>query len=119
MLFYKHLGTGLAPLECVKNLMFKFVPADLDYCFETGILTDRNVTMTANFGSFFDTFDLFDVPDMLNKAKQSCSDPVLLGKMLGAGNRITAVTALCLGIPRKWDRRLVGIWANAYDKVFN
>jgi hypothetical protein len=43
---------------------------------------------------------------------------VLLGKMLGAGNRITAATAACLAIPRKWDRRLVEIWAKAYTKIF-
>ncbi len=118
VLFYKHLGTGLAPLECVKNLMFKFVPEDLNYCFESGILTDHNVTMTENFGSFYDVIDFFDIPDLLNKAKQSVADPVILKKMLGAGNRITAVTALCLGIPRKWDRKLVEIWAKAYTKAF-
>ena len=118
VLFYKHLGTGLAPLECVKNLMFKFTPEDLDYCFSSGILTDYNVTLTANFGSFYDVIDFFDVPDLLNKAKQSLADPVLLKKMLGCGNRITAATAACLAIPRKWDRTLVDIWAKAYTKIF-
>jgi flavin-dependent dehydrogenase len=118
VLFFKHLGTGLAPLECVKNLMFKFTPEDLDYCFTSGILTDYNVTMTANFGSFYDVIDFFDVNDLLNKAKQACSDITFLKKFINAGNKISLVTAACLAIPRRWDRKLVEIWAKGYDKAF-
>ena len=118
VLFFKHLGTGLAPLECVKNLMFKFTPEDLDYCFTSGLLTDYNVTMTANFGSFYDVIDFFDVNDLLNKAKQACSDITFLKKFINAGNKISLVTAACLAIPRRWDRKLVEIWAKGYDKAF-
>ncbi len=118
VLFFKHLGTGLAPLECVKNLMFKFTPEDLDYCFTSGLLTDYNVTMTANFGSFYDVIDFFDINDLLNKAKQACSDITFLKKFINAGNKISLVTATCLAIPRRWDRKLVEIWAKGYDKIF-
>ena len=118
VLFFKPLGTGLAPLECVKNLMFKFTPEDLDYCFTSGLLTDYNVTMTANFGSFYDVIDFFDVNDLLNKAKQACSDITFLKKFINAGNKISLVTAACLAIPRRWDRKLVEIWAKGYDKAF-
>ena len=118
VLFFKHLGTGLAPLECVKNLMFKFTPEDLDYCFTSGLLTDYNVTMTANFGSFYDVIDFFDVNDLLNKAKQACSDITFLKKFINAGNKISLVTAACLAIPRRWDRKLVEVWAKGYDKIF-
>lgn len=118
VLFFKHLGTGLAPLECVKNLMFKFTPEDLNYCFTSGLLTDYNVTMTANFGSFYDVIDFFDVGDLLNKAKQACSDITFLKKFMNAGNKISLVTAACLGIPRRWDRKLVEIWSKGYDKIF-
>ncbi len=118
VLFFKHLGTGLAPLECVKNLMFKFTPEDLDYCFTSGLLTDYNVTMTANFGSFYDVIDFFDINDLLNKAKQACSDITFLKKFINTGNKISLVTATCLAIPRRWDRKLVEIWAKGYDKIF-
>ncbi len=118
VLFFKHLGTGLAPLECVKNLMFQFTPEDLDYCFTSGLLTDYNVTMTANFGSFYDVIDFFDINDLLNKAKQACSDITFLKKFINAGNKISLVTATCLAIPRRWDRKLVEIWAKGYDKIF-
>lgn len=118
VLFFKHLGTGLAPLECVKNLMFKFTPEDLDFCFDSGILTDYNVTMTANFGSFYDVIDFFDINDLLNKAKQACSDITFLKKFMNAGNKISLVTATCLAIPRRWDRKLVELWAKGYDKIF-
>ena len=74
--------------------------------------------MTADFGSFFDLVDFTDINDLLNKAKQSCSDPELLKKMIGAGNRISLATATCLAIPRRWDRKLVELWAKGYDKIF-
>lgn len=118
VLFFKHLGRGLAPLECVKNLMFRFTPEDLDYCFDSGLLTDYNVTMTANFGSFYDLIDFFDINDLLNKAKQACADIDFLKKVMNAGNKISLVTATSLAIPRRWDRKLVEIWANGYDKIF-
>lgn len=117
VLFYKHVGSGLAPLECIKQLLFKFTYDEIDYCFDSGILNDDNVTMTADFGKIFDLVK-FDIPDLMNKAQKACADPELLKKMLGAGNRITAVTAACLAMPRKWDRRLVEIWAKAYTKAF-
>lgn len=118
VLFFKHLGRGLAPLECVKNLMFRFTPEDLDYCFDSGLLTDYNVTMTANFGSFYDLIDFFDINDLLNKAKQACADIDFLKKVMNAGNKISLVTATCLAIPRRWNRKLVELWANGYDKIF-
>lgn len=119
VLFFKHLGTGLAPLECLKNLMFKFTLDDLNHCFGSGILNDYNVTLTADFGSFYDQIDFTDVNDLLLKAKQACSDKELLKKMVSAGNKISLVTATCLAIPRRWDRKLVEIWANSYDRLFN
>lgn len=118
VLFYKHLGTGLAPLECVKNLMFRFTPEDVNYCFDSGLLNDYNITMTANFGSFYDLIDFFDVNDLLNKAKQACSDIEFFKKMIGAGNKISLVSAACLAIPRRWDRKLVEVWSKGYDKIF-
>ena len=98
--------------------MFKFSPEDLDYCFNSGILTDYNVTLTADFGSFYDVIDFFDINDLLNKAKQACSNIDLLKKMVNAGNKISLVTATCLAIPRRWDSKLVGLWAKGYDKIF-
>lgn len=118
VLFYKHLGTGLAPLEILKNLMFKFTLDDLNYCFGSGILNDYNVTLTADFGSFYDQIDFTDINDLLLKAKQACADTELLKKMVNTGNKISLVTAACLAIPRRWDRKLVEIWANGYDRLF-
>lgn len=118
VLFYKHIGTGLAPLECLKNLMFVFSPEDLNYCFGSGLLNEYNVTLTADFGSFYDQIDFFDVNDLLFKAKQACADAEFLKKIINAGNKISLVTAACLAIPRRWDRKLVELWSAGYDKIF-
>lgn len=117
VLYYKHLGANLAPLECMKFLLFKLTPEELDYCFDSGILTDDNVTMTGDFGKLTDLVK-FDIDDLINKAKKTCSDPELLKKIVSVGGQIAKVTAACLAMPRKWDRKLVEIWAKAYTKAF-
>ncbi len=117
VLFYKHLGSGLASLECVKSLMFKLTVDEINYCFESGMLNDEDVTMTADFGRLSDLIR-FDINDFISKVTKTCNDPVLLKKILAAGVQITKVTAACLAMPRKWDRKLVKIWSEAYTRAF-
>ncbi len=117
VLFFKHIGSGLAPLECLKLLLFKLTTEEINYCFESGMLNDEDVTMTADFGKLTDLIR-FDISDFINKVTKVCNDPDLLKKILALGRQITKVSAACLAIPRRWDRRLVQIWSEAYTRAF-
>lgn len=115
--YYEKLGAGLAPLECVKYLLFKLTPEEVDYCFETGILTDDNITMTAEFNKMTDLFKL-DIKDLTNKAVNICKKPALTKKLLGTGASMAKVMAACATIPKKWDSQRVAAWAEKYTKAF-
>ena len=116
--YYKELGAGLAPLECVKYLLLTLTPDELDYCFDSGMLNEDNITMTADFTSLYDLFK-FDIPDLMLKGKSAIKNPKLLKKILGCGTEIAQVTAICAAMPKKWDRKKVIQWAKAYSKPFN
>lgn len=115
--YYKELGAGLAPLECVKYLLLRLTPDELDYCFDSGLLNEDNVTMTADFTSLYDLFK-FDIPDLMLKGKCIIQNKTLLKKILVCGTEIAQVTAVCAAIPRKWNRKNVMNWAKAYSAPF-
>ncbi len=115
--YYKALGSSLAPLECVKYLLFNLTPDEVDYCFETGILTDDNITMSADFGKMSDLFKL-DIKDLTNKAVNLCKRPALLKKIGQVGVSMAKVVTACATIPQKWDFDKVSAWAETYTKAF-
>ena len=115
--YYRALGAGLAPLECVKFLLLTLEPEELDYCFNSGMLNEDNITMTANFTALTDLFR-FDIPDLLNKGVQVIKKPKLLKKILGCGASIAKVTAACAAMPPVWNEKAVRVWAKAYTKAF-
>lgn len=115
--YYKELGAGLAPLECVKYLLLNLTTDELDYCFDSGLLNEDNITMTADFTSLYDLFK-FDIPDLMLKGKCVTQNMSLLKKIIGCGTEIAQVTAVCAAIPKKWNRKKVMQWARAYSKPF-
>ncbi len=115
--YYKALGSNLAPLECVKYMLFDLTPDEVDYCFETGILTDENITMSADFGKMGDLFK-FDIKDLSNKAVNLCKKPVLLKKIGKVGVSMAKVVTACASIPKKWDAQRVADWAEFYTNAF-
>ncbi len=115
--YYKALGSSLAPLECVKYLLFKLTPDEVDYCFETGILTDDNITMSADFGKMTDLFKM-DIKDLSNKAVNLVKRPELIKKIGQVGVSMAKVVTACSTIPQKWDQKRVFAWAETYTNAF-
>lgn len=115
--YYRALGAGLAPLECVKFLLLSLEPEELDYCFNSGMLNEDNITMTANFTALTDLFKL-DIPDLINKGVQVIKYPALFKKILGCGVGIAKVMAACAAMPPVWNEKAVKTWADTYTKAF-
>lgn len=115
--YYHTLGAGLAPLECVKFLLLTLTPEELDYCFNSGMLNEDNITMTANFTALTDLFK-FDVPDLMNKGLQVIKNPKLFKKILGCGASIAKVMSACAAMPPVWNEKAVRKWADLYTKAF-
>ncbi len=114
--FYKELGAGLAPLAVVKLLLTKLKPEQLDYIFENGILTSKEMTITAKSTSFMDFFHFS--PDLPLRGFSIIKDADLLQKMLGAGKTMAQVVAICAKIPKKYEKAKVLSWAWKYDQIF-
>lgn len=114
--FYKQLGAGLAPLAVVKLLLTKITPQQLDYIFETKILTYREMTITADTTSIFDF--IHPAADMPKRAISIIKDADLLKKMLKVVGDVGKIISLCTILPKNYDKAKVKKWAEKYDSIF-
>ncbi len=114
--FYKNLGAGLAPLAVVKLLLTKITPEQLDYIFEKGILTWREMTITADTTSMTDF--IHPALDMPKRAVAIVKDKNLLKKMLKVGADIGKIMALCVALPKEYSQEKVKLWAEKYNEIF-
>lgn len=116
--YYKILGAGLAQLACVKLMLAELKPSELDYMFETGVLTGKDLTIDADSTSLA-AFINFTPAELIEKAKSVCKDPELLKKILLTGKRISSVIATTAIMPRTWNRNQVFRWARQYKNCFH
>jgi acyl carrier protein len=47
--YHKQLGAGLATLECVRSALLQLKPQDVEYCFESGVVNEDDITMDTSF----------------------------------------------------------------------
>ncbi len=114
--YHKELGASLAMLECVRSYLLKLRPQDVEYCFESGIVNEDDITMAADFGSLGDLFSFSD--DLKTKIKGATGNKYLV-KILGcAVGKMAKVVILANQMPEKWDKGKVIEWSKKYDKAF-
>lgn len=114
--FYKKWGAGLAPLAAVKLLLTKITPEQLDYIFDKGILTWREMTITANSTSITDF--IHPSIDMPKRGLSIVKDKDLLKKMLKVGADVGKIISLCTTLPKEYNKSKVIQWAKKYDAIF-
>ena len=114
--FYKKWGAGLAPLAAVKLLLTRITPEQLDYIFEKGILTWRDMTITANSTSITDF--IHPALDMPKRGISIIKDKDLLKKMLRVGSDIGKIITTCATMPKAYNKSRVIEWAKKYDAIF-
>lgn len=114
--YYKALGAGLAPLACGKLLLLSLTPEEVDYVFEKEIMTADMMTIGADFTGL--TSVKVDPKDLVNQARQVCSDPELLKKIIACGVRMGKASAACAMMPKKWNAKRVHSWAKVYEFAF-
>ncbi len=116
--FYKKLGGGLAGLACVKLLLTKLQPQELDYMFATGVLTADDLTIGADSTSLLAMVSGISPADVANKVKNVVKDKALLKKILSTGKRMAKVTAVVAAMPKKGSKAAISAWAKKYESCF-
>ena len=114
--YYKTLGSGLAPLAAAKSFLLTLTPEEADYAFDSGMITEDNITIGANFTSA--TAVNTNILDVFNKAKLVCKNKALLKKLPGVGADIAKAIGACSMIPRKYNPDRVKTWKNIYEQAF-
>lgn len=115
--YHKQIGAGLASLECVRSALLELRPQDVEYLFESGIINDEDITMSADFGSTSDLFS-FDLEDIKKKIKGITGNMYMVKKLGGAVANMVKVILIGSKIPEKWDKEKVFAWSEKYDKAF-
>lgn len=115
--YYKLLGTGFAAMTCLKNACLTMEPAEIDFLFERGILTEKDVTITANTTNLQSMIKL-NVKELVERAKKLCTDKILLTKILRIASQIASATALCAMMPKTWSPQSVRKWTASYTAFY-
>ena len=116
--FYAQLGANLAPLACIKLLLTRLEPAELDYIFETGILNAQDMTIDADSTSIAAMFSGITFDDLKIKAGGLVKNGAVLRKIMRLGKEIAAAIAVCAAMPKTYDADRVLRWVRNYNACF-
>lgn len=116
--FYAKLGANLAPLACIKLLLTRLQPEELDYIFETGILNAQDMTIDADSTSITAMFSGITLDDLKIKANGIVKNSAVLKKIMRLGKEIAAAVAVCAAMPKTWDAERVSRWVRNYNACF-
>ena len=116
--FFKELGAGLAPLACVKLLLTRLEPSDLDYIFETGILNADDMTIDADSTSLGAILGGMKMEDLKIKAGGLVKNPTVLKKILRMGKELGVATAVTAAMPKVYDPEKALRWVKNYNACF-
>lgn len=115
--YYNKVGSGLSPLECVKSALLKLKTQDVDYCFESEIITQDDMVIASNFTNIKDLFEVRKM-DIIQKIKGIKNNKKLVIVALGAVAKMSKVLLVSARMPKKWDKHKVQKWAKKYDRMF-
>jgi flavin-dependent dehydrogenase len=114
--FYKQIGFGAAPIALVKDMIIGLTPEQLDTAFDTGLITWRELTITADQHSIRQ-FLHFD-PKLPRRGLTIVKDPALVKKALGVVADCAAFASHMPALPKTYSRDKVQRWARRYDRIF-
>lgn len=117
--FFRQIGSGLAPIACVKALLTKITVDDVNYLFSSGMVNESDITMGA------DSTDLMsmlgggiDLADLKIKALALIKDKGLLKNLLGTVGQIAAAISVCAAMPKTYSKKALNGWVKNYNKCF-
>ena len=116
--FYKKIGSGLAPLACVKLMLTRLEGHELDYIFKTGILNADDMTIGADSTNLAAMLGGMKPADIKIKLTGLINNKVVLKKVVRMGLELAKATVVTAAMPKKYDRKAVLKWVKEYNKCF-
>ena len=114
--FFKQIGKNMAPIALVKDMIISLTQAQTDRAFDTGLITWRELTITADQHSIWQ-FLHFD-PKLPRRGLVLAKDRDLFQKAAGAVADTAAHYAWMERLPKQFSRAAVQKWARGYDRIF-
>lgn len=116
--FYNKIGSGLAPLACVKLMLTRLEGHELDYIFKTGILNADDMTIGADSTNLAAMLGGMKPADIKIKLSGLINNKVVLKKVVRMGLELVRATAVTAAMPKKYDRKAVLKWVRQYNECF-
>lgn len=116
--YYAQLGSGLAPVACIKNALTVFTPEEVDYLFEAKVLTADDLTIGADSTSLTDFLKGGSMQSVVDKVVGIVKDKAILKKLMPVIGKVVAGLAVCGSMPKNYDRLAVKTWAKKYNKIY-
>ena len=116
--FYKKIGSGLAPLACVKLMLTRLEGHELDYIFKTGILNADDMTIGADSTNLASMLGGMSLEDIKIKLTGLINDKTVLKKVVRMGLELAKATAVTAAMPKTYNRKKVLKWVKDYNECF-
>ncbi|MCD7827538.1 MAG: NAD(P)/FAD-dependent oxidoreductase [Clostridiales bacterium] len=116
--FYKKMGSGLAPLACIKLMLTRLKGSELDYIFDNGILNADDMTIGADSTSLAAMVSGMGLDDIKIKLKGLIKNKDVLKKVVRMGKEIVAATAVTAAMPKSYNRKKALKWVKSYNGCF-
>lgn len=115
--YYKQLGAGLGQLACLKALLLRITPAELDYCFNEGVLTAQDFALgSCSTGPA--SLITISPGDAIKRAQALLRNISLLKKAASAGSNIGKAALLMAAMPKSYNYKKVTAWSRKYRKFY-
>lgn len=115
--YYRDIGAGLSQIACIKSLLLSITPAELDYCFEKGILTAQDFAIGSDNTSLTGMVKLKPI-DIVLRGKALLDKNELLKKVLKLGFKIGKAAIIIKFMPKKRDQASVAGWSRQYIEFY-
>ncbi len=114
--YFKKIGKGLAPVAKVKLLLTKVTTDELDYIFDNGIITEKELSVSAEAFNI-DVLSYFSMETIM-RVKAIIKNKAVRKKLFGLVGGMATVVASLQTMPKAYDEEKVLLWAKKYDANF-
>ena len=114
--YFKKIGNGLAPVAKAKLLLTTFTTDDIDYIFDNGIITEKELSVSAE--AFNIDIASYISMETLVRLKAILTNKFVRRKLFSVLGGMVAVVASLQTMPKAYDEEKVLAWARKYDSNF-